>query len=142
MKYSLRSLMMVLMLVPPALAGIYFWATRASAWLQCGSFLIAWFLLFVVLATFARRWSPAKLGISRPRATCSFCKRPDLETGALAEGPEGVLICYSCASLCRELIEKECLSRGVEPGSSDWYAKGLFSTEPSINTSLPKRPEE
>jgi ATP-dependent Clp protease ATP-binding subunit ClpX len=50
---------------------------------------------------------------SRRNAWCSFCRRTHSEVEPLAEGPGDVYICYRCARLCADIIEKECQRRGV-----------------------------
>ena len=126
MKYSLRSLMLAVTLGPPVLAGLYLWINRSVAW-EAVALLAGWIFFFGIITAYWLRKSPATLGIGRRlRAQCSFCERADLETGAMAEGPNKVLICYPCASRCKELIEDECRSRGIEPGDPDWYGKGVY----------------
>jgi hypothetical protein len=38
-----------------------------------------------------------------PRASCSFCLKPDHEVATLVAGP-GVYICNECVELCRQII--------------------------------------
>ena len=116
---------------PPLLGGLYLWVTNSVAW-ELKAFLIAWVFFFGIITAYWLRKSPATLGIGhRPRAKCSFCKRPDLETGALAEGPDGVLICYFCIGQCKELIENECREKGCQPGDPSWYLKQPLARPPA-----------
>jgi hypothetical protein len=143
MKYSMRSLMVAVLVGPPLIAGSYFWAMGAPAWQIFGLCLVAWFLLFGMIGVYSQRNADAKPGFGRSRGKCSFCRRPDLETGALAEGPNGVLICYSCVGLCKDLIENECRTRGVEPGNPDWYGKKQYLSNPAqCSSALPNPPKD
>jgi ATP-dependent protease Clp ATPase subunit len=46
-------------------------------------------------------------------ARCTFCQKDISETGALAEGPNRVYICYVCVELCAAIIEQQCESAGI-----------------------------
>ena len=115
MKYSLRSLMIVVALGPPVLAGLYLWITQTRMW-ELAAFMATWLFFFGLIVAYSSWASPRKLAIG---GRCSFCNRPYPETGAMAEGPSGVLICYPCASGCKDLIEQEYRNRGIELGNHD-----------------------
>src|SRR5438105_3347949 len=41
----------------------------------------------------------------KPReAWCSFCRKHHRDVGPLAEGPDGVYICYPCVKLCVDIL--------------------------------------
>jgi ATP-dependent Clp protease ATP-binding subunit ClpX len=44
---------------------------------------------------------------------CSFCRKSYQELGPLVEGPDDVLICYSCLKLCEAIFVHEYERRGI-----------------------------
>jgi ATP-dependent Clp protease ATP-binding subunit ClpX len=58
---------------------------------------------------------PAENKESPSDAWCSFCRRNHRDVGPLMEGPDQVYICYACARLGVDMIEKEARRQGVTP---------------------------
>jgi hypothetical protein len=128
LRYKLRTLLILLAVVPPVLAGIAWLAGLGSA----GPLALA-VAVYVVLALVLVGVSKSVEAIAprRPTGVCSFCH---ISTGPLAEGPNNVLICRDCAVSCLKLIDDQLRLREDDaPRKTDTQCKTSWPSDSKSN---------
>jgi hypothetical protein len=128
MRYRLRTLLILLGVVPPVLAGIAWLAGLGS-----GGPLAMAIAVYSVLALLLVGVSKTVEAIAprRPAGLCSFCQTAN---GPLAEGPNNVLICRDCAVSCLKLIDDQLslLASGA-PRKSDSQFQANWPSDSKTN---------
>jgi hypothetical protein len=122
MQFRLRTLLIVLGVLPPLLA-VAWMVGRGE---PVNPVLVAVVIYIVLLGMLlVANWVSESLPYSiatlvRSRSVregyCSFCGQNHREAGPLAEGPHAVYICHRCVKACGQLIADE-LKRLGKPGS-------------------------
>jgi hypothetical protein len=101
LRYKLRTLLMLLLVAPPALAGVA-WLMgygRGGPVTVVVSIYACLATVLVVISTLLERIAPF-----RPRGICSYC---GLARRPMAEGMDNALICRECAEKCIAIIDEE-----------------------------------